>query len=178
MDENEKKELGQRIKSIRIELGKNMKEFGELFTPKASDSIVSRWERGISAPTPERLNRISEIGGVSVRFLLTGLPDDFEDFYDTFRELAETTIKENNKIMDEVFHQYLDFFLSLNDNGRSKLIEYAKYLATKEEYQAVEPDNVTIEIPGVTLPKRKKIDYTNSKNIVKFEFLNNISFEE
>ena len=52
---------GESIKQTRIEKGMTMKEFGKLFNPPASDSIVSRWERGISEPNAERMKKIKEI---------------------------------------------------------------------------------------------------------------------
>ena len=57
---------GQTIKMIRLKLGLTMKEFGEKFDPPASDSIVSRWERDVSAPNPKRIKRIAELGNVDV----------------------------------------------------------------------------------------------------------------
>src|SRR5699024_3860755 len=41
----------------------------------ASDSIVSRWERGISSPNKERLERIAELGNISMFYLTTGEKD-------------------------------------------------------------------------------------------------------
>ena len=70
--EMEKKKIGSRIKFIRNELGLTMKEFGQKFSPPASDSIVSRWERGISLPNNERLKIISELGNISIFYLTTG----------------------------------------------------------------------------------------------------------
>ncbi|WP_232751066.1 helix-turn-helix domain-containing protein [Macrococcoides caseolyticum] len=66
-------ELGKRIKNIRLSLGDNMREFGQRFKGfEASDSIVSRWEKGKSVPSPERLKRIAELGNISVNELLYG----------------------------------------------------------------------------------------------------------
>lgn len=61
-----------RIRKIRLSLGLTMKEFGKMFNPPASDSIVSRWERGVSLPSNDRLKRISEIANVSTTYLTTG----------------------------------------------------------------------------------------------------------
>jgi len=74
MDEknSHKKKIGSRIKIIRNELGLTMNEFGKKFNPPASDSIVSRWERGISSPKSERLKKIAELGNVSTFYLTTG----------------------------------------------------------------------------------------------------------
>lgn len=74
MNNNEfhKKRIGSRIRVIRNELGLTMKEFGKRFNPPASDSIVSRWERGVSSPNNERLERIAELGNISMFYLTTG----------------------------------------------------------------------------------------------------------
>jgi len=89
MDKNEmhKKKIGSRIRVIRNELGLTMNEFGQKFDPPASDSIVSRWERGVSAPNNDRLKRIAELGNISIFYLTTGkkivsdlTPDEKEQF--------------------------------------------------------------------------------------------------
>lgn len=85
-DENDlqKKEVGSRIRRIRIEFGLTMQEFGEKLNPPASDSIVSRWERGISLPNNDRLRQIAELGNVSMHYLLEG---------QTYEEYAGEIIK-------------------------------------------------------------------------------------
>lgn len=78
-----KKEVGNRIKSIRLKRGLSMREFGLLvdIDNPASDSIVSRWERGVSLPSNDRLPKISELGNVTVDELLYG------SFQFTFNEI-------------------------------------------------------------------------------------------
>ena len=63
-------DVGNQIKFIRKERGLTMQEFGNFFTPKASDSIVSRWEKGISLPNNNRLKKIAELGNTTVEELL------------------------------------------------------------------------------------------------------------
>lgn len=70
MAEINKAQLGQRIKSIRLEKGLTLEEFGNLFS--TSKSIVSRWENGISSPNPERLKLIAKLGNMSVSQLQYG----------------------------------------------------------------------------------------------------------
>lgn len=70
MDIN-KKEVGARIKFIRISLGLTMEEFGER-VGKALKSNVSKWERGDSLPNNARLKQIAELGQVSMLYLLEG----------------------------------------------------------------------------------------------------------
>lgn len=61
--------LGQKIKNHRQNKGLNMREFGE-FIDSASDSIVSRWEKGVSIPNAKRLKLIADDMGISVTELL------------------------------------------------------------------------------------------------------------
>ena len=61
---------GKEIKSIRIQRGETMKEFGSNFNPTASDSFLSRWERAINLPNNERLKKIAELANISVNELL------------------------------------------------------------------------------------------------------------
>lgn len=66
-----KHEVGNGIFFIRKSLGLTMKEFGKLLgDPIASDSIVSRWEKGKHLPNNKRLKRIAEIGGITVSDLI------------------------------------------------------------------------------------------------------------
>lgn len=65
-----KKDVGQRIKIIRLKKGMTLEEFGKLFN--TSKGIISRWENGISIPNPERLKKIAELGGISIDYLLNG----------------------------------------------------------------------------------------------------------
>lgn len=70
--EMDKKEVGSRIKSIRINLKETTAEFAKRFTPPASDSLVSRWERGVNLPNSGRLKQIADLGGYTVDELLYG----------------------------------------------------------------------------------------------------------
>lgn len=85
MDIN-KKAIARRINNIRLTLGKNTREFGELFNPPASDSIVSRWESAKSLPNSKRLAKIAELGGISVQELLYG--DEREYIYPLIINIA------------------------------------------------------------------------------------------
>ena len=67
------RDLSQRIKEIRLNLGKSQEDFGRMFDPVAPKSAVSRWEHGKNAPNKSRLKRIAELGGVSVEYLINGL---------------------------------------------------------------------------------------------------------
>ena len=65
------KTTGEQIKSIRLELGETLEEFGKRFNPPANRSLVSGWENNRYTPNPERLKVIAEIGGMPVKDLIS-----------------------------------------------------------------------------------------------------------
>lgn len=72
MSDLNKEEIGKRIKALRTQQGLTMEQFGEIFDPPASKSIVSRWEKGKSIPSNERLQTISNKYGISTFKILYG----------------------------------------------------------------------------------------------------------
>ncbi len=69
-------EVGKRIKSIRIKLGKTTADFGSLIDG-TSGSLVSRWERGVNLPNSKRLSMIAELGNITIDELLYGSANQF-----------------------------------------------------------------------------------------------------
>lgn len=74
--EEQRKQVGTRIKSLRLSRGIDLAAFGSLIDPPASASIVSRWERGINLPSNKRMQSIAELSNVSVDYLLNGEPQN------------------------------------------------------------------------------------------------------
>ncbi|MGO4994949.1 helix-turn-helix domain-containing protein [Jeotgalibaca porci] len=74
--EVDKKEVGSRIKKVRLDLGEKTEDFGKHFSPVANRSLVSAWENGRYLPNAERLKKIAELGSISVEELLYGSLDD------------------------------------------------------------------------------------------------------
>lgn len=64
------KEIGKRIKAIRLELGLTMEEFGLKFNQTASKGAVSNWENGYNLPNARRLKKIAELGNTTVSDIL------------------------------------------------------------------------------------------------------------
>lgn len=85
------KEVGQRIKSIRINLKETTAKFAQRFDPPASDSLVSRWERGVNLPNNERLKEIAEFGDLSIPELLYGPSKDYEAMWKELKKEVEIT---------------------------------------------------------------------------------------
>ncbi|NMA65475.1 MAG: helix-turn-helix transcriptional regulator [Clostridiaceae bacterium] len=55
------KQMGNRIKKLRIRMGMTQEEFGEL-VDGSTKSIVSKWERGETSPNPMRKNILIHLG--------------------------------------------------------------------------------------------------------------------
>lgn len=93
--------LGLRIRTIRKKLGLTMNEFGQKFSPPASKGVVSNWENGYNNPNNIRLQKIAELGNVSVEFLLTGKQKDAADFQFTSDVIAnEYLLQELKKFVN------------------------------------------------------------------------------
>lgn len=73
---------------IRLQLGMTLEVFGSQFSPEANKSNVSRWEKDRAVPSPDRLKRISELGNVSVDYLLYGVSYNIDEIkYNVFNKL-------------------------------------------------------------------------------------------
>lgn len=68
----DKREVGNRIRSIRLALGMTTEDFAKSFTPPASKGTVSKWENGHYLPNNKRLVTIAELKGITVDELLHG----------------------------------------------------------------------------------------------------------
>lgn len=102
--------LSSNIKKIRLQKGLNQQQFGELFFPIADKSIVSRWEKGKSVPSAERLKKIAELGNMSVNELLYG------SLANRVREVILNYSKEKNEPIHEVaFEETLESVTMFNE---------------------------------------------------------------
>ena len=55
--------IGQRIKQLRLNQGMTQEQFGKLFG--AGKGLVSRWENGLSIPSPKRMKTIANYMGTT-----------------------------------------------------------------------------------------------------------------
>ncbi|MEY8597699.1 helix-turn-helix domain-containing protein [Mammaliicoccus lentus] len=69
--------IARNIKSIRTHLGLSMEDFGKKFDPIAHKSLVSKWEKGLTKPSINRLKRISEVANISLNELLYDSPEEY-----------------------------------------------------------------------------------------------------
>lgn len=108
--EPDKNEVGIRIRTLRNKHGLTLEEFGLIFDPPASKSIVSRWETGKSLPSSARIKVIAEKFHVSTLYLLYGrktfddIPDD--DVFSTM--LSEQLPKNERAKYKEIYMNSLE----------------------------------------------------------------------
>lgn len=65
-----KKEVGQRIREIRLRQGLTLKEFGEVFGVTKSNG--QRWEKGLSLPNKARMVKMCKLANITINELLYG----------------------------------------------------------------------------------------------------------
>lgn len=68
--EIDKKQVGQRIKRLRLDFGLTLEEFGKKFN--TSKATVYNWEVGRNLPNKENTKEIASLGGISINELLYG----------------------------------------------------------------------------------------------------------
>lgn len=79
-----KKEVGSRIKQIRLRQGLTLVGFGEQFC--ASKSNVQKWEIGVSLPSKKRMVKMCKIANITLNELLYGF--NF-NLYDEVEKLSK-----------------------------------------------------------------------------------------
>jgi len=129
----EKEKIGTRIRNIRITLNKTMVEFGEMLSPDepVAQSIISRWERGISVPNNDRLKKIAEIGNVSTYYLLTGEKIDY--LYGGKKEVIDfSRFKSPSKLL-----KYIISVNSISSDTIPEVFKNGKVLEDFEIYNLV-----------------------------------------
>lgn len=124
--------LMQNIKKIRLDKGLNQSQFGDLFDPPADKSIVSRWEKGKSVPSADRLKKLSNIANISIYELLYGSV-----------EVYVTTIISNHckeqkiSLNKESLQSTIDFFSTKKDKYPPVSIVIDHYLRFAPDYDAL-----------------------------------------
>ena len=146
-----KKAIGERIEFIRWRLKDSQAVFGSNFSPKkVKRGVVSHWELGDQTPRKERLEKISEWGGVSVYALLNGKPKinftdaqflieaglDNKDVWESLRDaqfLEDYRVYSNAKKLDNEFtslsnklHLTEKLIANKNDRQNKKTKDYKK----------------------------------------------------
>lgn len=101
--EVDKKLFGKRLKTLRLEIGMTLEEFGTKVV-NSNKSVVSKWENGISLPNPERLKIIAEFFDTTVEELLEPNP--------IFKNRIKKLRKEQNLTLEDLSEE-LDIRLDL-----------------------------------------------------------------
>ncbi|MCD8795311.1 helix-turn-helix domain-containing protein [Mammaliicoccus sciuri] len=152
-----KKDVGKRIKEIRMKNGKTQAQFGEIFS--ASKGNVAMWEKGATLPNVDRLNKISDFANITVNELLLGKEYTLE----TIKELYDENFEELQKLIFELVNDFVKRYYDTEDKIFYELelkdIYYFKELFERliyhEEFNISEKDEfkkkdkATINIVGV-----------------------------
>lgn len=169
MNDN-KQEIGLRIKNIRLNNSKNLREFGEEISKLSnekkyiSDSIVSRWEKGVSIPNAKRLKAIANYGNVTTNFLLYGSDVSYVDIEKNIKtKEMEKDIKEN---IAHFLRHYLYFSIYNSKNEKTGIL--LNLFLDKEEiafenildkmYSLISNDNYSFYLDGVFLLLNEKFE--------------------
>ena len=96
-----KKLVGKRIQAIRFNMEYTLEEFGGLFN--ASKSNACCWEKGTSLPNKKRLNKIAQLGNLTVNELLYG--NNENDIQELEQRLFEIPTKERIKLILKVLKE-------------------------------------------------------------------------
>ncbi|WP_024526210.1 helix-turn-helix domain-containing protein [Levilactobacillus brevis] len=158
MTTDELNQLGQQIKTIRVNLGLTMEEFIERVDGKSGklrSGTVNNWENGKNAPNKKRLAAIAKLGNVTVEYLLhgpnfklarkssdafekldeslgkQGTVPDFEEKLEMVEDFTDSFIAEANSTSLDFLTEMLGFGLQVNVAKDSLLTEYATDLMTK-----------------------------------------------
>lgn len=94
----DKRKVGERIKKIRTDLGYSMDEFGKVIgdIPRSS---VNNWEKGVSIPKKDKLDKIALLGKMMPDQILYGRADEY--LYDLFSQNLDVKFSDN--ILFEIF---------------------------------------------------------------------------
>lgn len=95
-----KKKVGERIHEIRTNLGYSMEEFGKLIgdSPRSS---VNNWEKGVSIPKADKLQKIALLGNTIPEKILYG--EGSEYLFDLFNSNLGV------RFSDEILHDIFEF---------------------------------------------------------------------
>lgn len=141
-----KKNVGKRIKQIRLSNGWTLIKFSDEISKiigdkkQIAEGVISRWESGISLPNPKRLKAIAKIADITVEELLHG---NFQRYYfdkhweeliiNRTLELNGTILSENEfeyleKNNEYVFKQFIQLSLNFDYRDKTTLEKEAKNL--------------------------------------------------
>lgn len=173
-----KKEVGERIRFIRLNRGYTIQGFGDLFG--ASRGNVQAWEMGACLPNKRRLQKIAQMANIGVTELLYGNQNNRD------QEVAEVLQKKPNKkeVGKRIFSIRKNMNLTLEQFGlilqvgrsnvsqwelgkvlprREKSIEIAKLgkISVEELLYGKEKEIKDLKIRLLNLPTEERIKLIN-----------------
>lgn len=144
------------IKEIRLSLGMTLEEFGGLFIPKASDSIVSRWEKNISIPNPDRIKQLSKVSNKTTSEIYNNL---------NYEVIKNKQIGERIKIIRKEKGMTLEEFANLfepvaNKSNVSRWEKGLAYPSNERIKKIAEIGNISVEYllngdGNISIPKEE-----------------------
>jgi len=136
--------LANEIRTLRKSRNQSQSEFGNLFDPPASKSIVSKWESGATEPSKVRLEQLSLLANKPVQSLLYGtLKESVEDAFNA----VMYAIKYENILTDT--RSYVTGNLSPDeDRYRKNIVSIASDLV-----QEIPSYNNVQKLPPITIEK-------------------------
>lgn len=75
--------LNERLKNLRLAKGLTLQQVGDVFG--ISKVSVSTWESGKTSPDRKKLEKLAELFGISVQYLITGTEEESSTSSQTFR---------------------------------------------------------------------------------------------
>ena len=127
---DKKKEIGERIKSLRKQLGLSQEELADKADYKNRSSIA-RIENGTTDIPAEKLRLLADILHTTTFYIETGI--DFNDYaFDP--DMYEETLRENA----EQEQKLIALFHELSEEGRKKALEFIEYLIYAEKQSSGE----------------------------------------
>lgn len=67
---NDKCFTAELVRNVRKDKGMTQEEFGQLFEPKATKALVSKWEHGRNVPEPSRLRKLAAMANLNPNLFL------------------------------------------------------------------------------------------------------------
>ncbi|OHY49310.1 helix-turn-helix domain-containing protein [Lacticaseibacillus paracasei] len=133
--------LAKNIKKIRSNLGMTLEQFGMQLVPQANKSLVSKWERGVSRPSSDRLSQIASLGRMSVPNLVRGqrmLLDATYDPTDKEKLMGEALMSSIYRQLPTNFSRLFgsEHLEDFTPRQQLSIIQYANYvlMANPEDY--------------------------------------------
>jgi DNA-binding protein len=146
-------ELGNRIKTIRLSLELDQKQFAKKIN--ATVSALSNWENGRNKPNMEKLSNISKLGNISLDNLLNGTIEEKKEYASSYLkkrikelstedELSSFLIDNNDELLSIL--NILDE-IDISTSSKEDIEELVEMLLSQSVYST--PKN-TEEMIGVT----------------------------